>query len=88
MTSLLSRKSVWAVVKHLYAIGTEYNGTSEATNTHIDDERCEMMEYGANYYIYIKLGRSDTLQDCSIASRHKIRLGSANVNVYYRHQII
>ena len=72
-------------MKHLYAIGTEYNGTSEAINTHIDDERCEMMEYGANYYI--KLSRSDTLQDCSIASAHKISLSSDNVNAYYSQKI-
>ncbi len=55
----------------------KYNDPLEAAHAHIDDDRYDMVEFGAARRVRLVL--SDQLRACDIASTDVIRLGSNNV---------
>ena len=63
----------------LYNIATEYNGPLEAALAQIDDDRYDMVEFGAAGKPTLDL--SDQLHGCSIAPTHNYRMSSPNVLV-------
>ena len=68
-----------------YTITTKYNGPLEAANAHIHDDRYDMVECGSAGQS--KLDLSDQLRLCSIPSTNAMWLSSANVLLFYRHEV-
>ncbi len=60
-----------------YSIAGKYNDPLEAAHAHIDDDRYDMVEFGAAGQLRLDL--SDQLRACGSASTDVIRLGSNNV---------
>ena len=63
----------------LYCITVGYNGPLEAAHVRIDDDRYDLVEFGADSQPTLDLSYQP--RDCSIASTIAIRLRSANVLV-------
>ena len=68
-----------------YTIATKYNGPLEAAHAHIHDDRYDMIDLIAAGQS--KLDLSEQLRLCSIPYTNAMWLSSANVLLYYRHQV-
>ena len=54
-------------------------GPIEAAHAYIEDDRHDMVEWGAAVQLKLKVDLSYQLRGCNIATTYPIRLGSANV---------
>ncbi len=82
MASLLLTLSIWAATMCLSSIAVKCIDPLKAAHAHIDDDRYDMVEFGAAGQLRLDL--SNQLRACGIASTDVIRLGSNNVLLKYR----
>ncbi len=65
----------------LYSIATDYNGSLEAAQAHIDDDRYDMIIECGSASSSLTWTSSGQLRGCSIGSTIATRMSSANVLV-------